>query len=50
VVTVVIAVFAPSDHTYVTPGVVDEAVNVTLVFVQVNGPLFVADALGIDAS
>jgi hypothetical protein len=46
VVTVVIAVFDPPDHAYVTPGVVDDAVSVTLVLAQVNGPSFVADAFG----
>jgi hypothetical protein len=46
VLTVVTAVFAPFDQAYVTPTVVDDAVSVTLVFAQVNGPSFTADAFG----
>ena len=37
------------DHAYVTPGVVELALTVTLVIVHVNGPLFVADTFGTPA-
>ena len=43
--TFVVPVVAPV-HTYVTPAVVEDAVNVTLVLVQVNGPSFTAAAFG----
>ena len=45
VTTFVVPVPVP-DQVYVTPGVVDDAVNVTLVFAHVNGPSFTTTTFG----
>jgi hypothetical protein len=46
VVTTLVVPLPPPDHAYVTPTVVDDAVSVTLVLAQVNGPSFTAVAFG----